>query len=205
MAKIPVRRALVSVSDKSGLLDLARRLAAAGVELVSSGGTAAAIREAGIPVTPVAEVTGAPEMLGGRVKTLHPRIHGGILADPGRPEHREDLAAQGIEPFQLVVANLYPFEETVARPGVSAAEAVEQIDIGGPAMLRAAAKNHKHVIALIDAADYPEFLRRWAEDKLDLAYRRRLAAKAFAHTASYDAAIAAYLATDPETRESRTG
>jgi len=139
MAKIPVRRALVSVSDKSGLIDFARRLAAAGVELVSSGGTAAALGRAGIAVTPVAGVTGAPEMLGGRVKTLHPRIHGGILADPERPDHRDDLAAHGIEPFQLVVANLYPFEETVARPGVSVAEAVEQIDIGGPAMIRAAA------------------------------------------------------------------
>ena len=196
MAKIPVRRALVSVSDKSGLIDFARRLAAAGVELVSSGGTAAALGRAGIAVTPVAGVTGAPEMLGGRVKTLHPRIHGGILADPERPDHRDDLAAHGIEPFQLVVANLYPFEETVARPGVSVAEAVEQIDIGGPAMIRAAAKNHAAVGVVVAPEDYEEVAAAVESGGLDDPLRTRLARKAFFRTAAYDAAIVAYLEGD---------
>ncbi|MGD2051748.1 MAG: hypothetical protein PVI35_04650, partial [Acidimicrobiia bacterium] len=136
MSRIAVRRALLSVWDKTGLVEFARSLIEAGVELVSSGGTARALREAGLPVTAVADVTDAPEMLGGRVKTLHPKIHGAILADLGKPDHREDLYERGIAPIQLVVVNLYPFEATVAREGVTDAEAIEQIDIGGPTLIR---------------------------------------------------------------------
>ena len=145
MSRVPVRRALISVSDKSGLTTFASRLVAAGVDLVSSGATAADITAAGLPVTAVESVTGAPEMFGGRVKTLHPMIHGGILADTGQSDHRADLAAHRIETFDLVVVNLYPFEAAIAAPGVTRAEAIENIDIGGPAMIRAAAKNHERV------------------------------------------------------------
>jgi phosphoribosylaminoimidazolecarboxamide formyltransferase/IMP cyclohydrolase len=140
-----VARALLSVHDKAGLVDLGRALAALGVELVASGGTAEALRGAGLAVTEVAALTGSPEMLGGRVKTLHPKVHGGILARRDLPAHRADLDAHGILPIDLVVVNLYPFEATVARPGVTRAECVEQIDIGGPSMIRSAAKNHAYV------------------------------------------------------------
>jgi phosphoribosylaminoimidazolecarboxamide formyltransferase / IMP cyclohydrolase len=145
-----VNRALVSVSDKSGLEDLARGLVDLHFEIVSSGGTAAALERAGIPVVRVSEVTGAPEILGGRVKTLHPVIHGGILADRGVPAHMDELRAQGITPIDVVVCNLYPFEETVAKPGVSMEAAIEQIDIGGPAMVRAAAKNHASTVVVVN-------------------------------------------------------
>ena len=192
---VPLRRALVSVYDKSGLAELAAGLAEAGVELVSTGSTAAAIRAAGVAVTEVSEVTGFPEILDGRVKTLHPAVHAGLLADRSKPAHAEALAQHGIAPIDLVVANLYPFRETVADPEVSAAEAVEMIDIGGPAMVRAAAKNSAAVGVVVDAADYPAVLAEVREHGgLTAATRRRLAAKAFAHTAAYDADVAAWFA-----------
>ena len=186
--------ALLSVSDKQGLLALAEGLLAQGYRLLSSGGTAAALAAAGLPVTKVADHTGAPEILGGRVKTLHPRIHGGILANRSDPSHRADLAAQAIEPIDLVVVNLYPFRRTVADPEVAWETAVETIDIGGPAMVRAAAKNHADVAVLTDPAQYPGFLEALAAGGPDAALRRRLALAAFAHTAAYDAAIATWLA-----------
>ncbi|MEA5414175.1 bifunctional phosphoribosylaminoimidazolecarboxamide formyltransferase/IMP cyclohydrolase [Synechococcus sp. BA-132 BA5] len=185
--------ALLSVSDKRGLVPLAEGLLAQGYGLLSSGGTAAALAAAGLPVTKVAEHTGAPEILGGRVKTLHPRIHGGILARRDDPSHRADLEAQGIAPIDVVVVNLYPFRATVADPGVSWETAIENIDIGGPAMVRAAAKNHADVVVLTDPDQYPGFLDSLAAGRVDAALRRRLALAAFAHTAAYDAAIAAWI------------
>ncbi len=189
MSRIPVHRALISVWDKTGLVAFAKRLAAAGVELVSSGGTARALAEAGLAVTKVEDVTGAAEMLGGRVKTLHPNIHGGILANLGADDHRSDLAARDIEPFELVVVNLYPFEQTVADPDVADAEAIEQIDIGGPTMVRAAAKNHAWVGIVTSPEQYDEVAAAIETGGLDAAHRRDLAAAAFFRTASYDAAI----------------
>jgi phosphoribosylaminoimidazolecarboxamide formyltransferase/IMP cyclohydrolase len=185
--------ALLSVSDKRGLVPLAEGLLAQGYALLSSGGTAAALAAAGLPVTKVAEHTGAPEILGGRVKTLHPRIHGGILARRDDPAHRADLEAQGIVPIDVVVVNLYPFRATVADPDVSWETAIENIDIGGPAMVRAAAKNHADVVVLTDPDQYPGFLDALAAGRVDGALRRRLALAAFAHTAAYDAAIAAWI------------
>jgi phosphoribosylaminoimidazolecarboxamide formyltransferase / IMP cyclohydrolase len=189
-----VGRALLSVSDKACIVELGRGLAQAGVEIVSSGGTAASLAEAGIPVTPVAEATGAPEMLGGRVKTLHPVIHAGILADRRNPEHLRSLADHGIAPIDLVVCNLYPFEATVANPGVTEDEALEQIDIGGPAMVRAAAKNWRSVAVVVNPLRYAALLEAVAGDEgIPEAMRRELALEAFSHTAAYDAAIASYL------------
>ncbi|APC09309.1 bifunctional phosphoribosylaminoimidazolecarboxamide formyltransferase/IMP cyclohydrolase [Neomoorella thermoacetica] len=186
------KRALISVSDKTGLVELARGLVELGWELLSTGGTARTLIAAGLPVTEVAAVTGFPEILDGRVKTLHPKIHGGILARP-TPEHLAQLQEQGIQPIDLVVVNLYPFRETIARPGVTPAEAIENIDIGGPAMVRAAAKNHERVGIVVDPASYNEVLTELREKgSLSPETRRRLAAAAFAHTAAYDAAIAAY-------------
>ncbi|WP_338818097.1 Bifunctional purine biosynthesis protein PurH [Moorella thermoacetica] len=186
------KRALISVSDKTGLVELARGLVELGWELLSTGGTARTLIAAGLPVTEVAAVTGFPEILDGRVKTLHPKIHGGILARP-TPEHLAQLQEQGIQPIDLVVVNLYPFRETIARPGVTPAEAIENIDIGGPAMVRAAAKNHERVGIVVDPASYDEVLTELREKgSLSPETRRRLAAAAFAHTAAYDAAIAAY-------------
>ena len=188
-----IKRALLSVSDKTGLVEFARGLAEAGVEIVSSGGTAGALAEANVPVMKVADVTGAPEILGGRVKTLHPKIHGGILADRSKPEHMQELTEQGIEAIDLVVCNLYPFERTVAHPSVAEEDAVEQIDIGGPAMVRAAAKNFLGVAVVVDPARYGQVLeeiRSTGEVSLDT--RRQLAVEAFAHTSSYDAAIASH-------------
>ncbi|MBV8162328.1 MAG: bifunctional phosphoribosylaminoimidazolecarboxamide formyltransferase/IMP cyclohydrolase [Acidimicrobiia bacterium] len=174
-------RALISVHDKAGVVDLARGLADLGWEIVSSGGTAKALGEAGVPVTAVEEVTGSPEMLGGRVKTLHPRIHGGILADRSKPEHEADLQSQGIAPIDLVVCNLYPFR---SQPSI------EMIDVGGPTMVRAAAKNHARVGVVVDPADYGQVLEELRGDgSLSAETRRRLARAAFAHTAAYDAAI----------------
>jgi phosphoribosylaminoimidazolecarboxamide formyltransferase/IMP cyclohydrolase len=187
--KVAVRRALLSVSDKSGLVDFARRLDRAGVEIVSSGGTAAELQAAGVAVTPVSEVTGAPEMLGGRVKTLHPRIHAGILARADDPEHLRQLSEQGIEPFQLVVVNLYPFRQTAARIGVSEADVIEQIDIGGPALVRAAAKNY-HSVAVVTTPDrYQEVAAQVEAGGTELELRRELAGEAFFHTSAYDAAV----------------
>ncbi|MFN2525157.1 MAG: bifunctional phosphoribosylaminoimidazolecarboxamide formyltransferase/IMP cyclohydrolase [Actinomycetota bacterium] len=194
-----IERALISVSDKSGLVELARRLTAAGVEILSSGGTASELQAAGVPVRKVAEVTGAPEILGGRVKTLHPKIHGGILADRSKAEHLADLAEQGIDPIDLVVCNLYPFERTVERSGLSDEDAVEQIDIGGPAMVRAAAKNFHSVAVVVDPRRYDEVVDRIEMDgEIPLDVRRGLALEAFSHTAAYDAAIFRYFADEEE-------
>ena len=189
-----VRRALLAVYDKAGVVELARALVELGVSLVSSGGTAATLRDAGVPVTPVEEVTGFPEMLDGRVKTLHPRIHGGLLADRRKPEHLEQLAAHGIEPFDLVVVNLYPFRETVAS-GAGADDVIEKIDIGGPAMVRAAAKNFESVGVVVDPSSYPAIVEELRDrGGLSRDTRERLAAAAFAHTAAYDAAVAGWFA-----------
>jgi phosphoribosylaminoimidazolecarboxamide formyltransferase / IMP cyclohydrolase len=190
--RTPVRRALISVYDKTGLLELARGLAAAGVTLVSTGSTAARIAADGIPVTPVEQVTGFPECFDGRVKTLHPSVHAGILADRRRPEHRTQLKTLRIEAFDLVVVNLYPFEATVAS-GAEPADCVEQIDIGGPAMVRSAAKNHDSVAVVVDPEDYTDVLASVASGGFCPSRRRRLAAKAFAHTASYDVCVAGWM------------
>ncbi len=187
----PIRRALVSVYDKTGLEELAQGLHAAGVELVSTGSTAARIAAAGVPVTEVSELTGFPECLDGRVKTLHPRVHAGVLADLRLESHRAQLAELGIEPFDLVVVNLYPFAATVAS-GATPDECVEQIDIGGPSMVRAAAKNHPSVAVVVDPARYADVLKAVAEGGFDLLTRKRLAGAAFAHTAAYDVAVASW-------------
>ncbi len=195
-----IARALLSVSDKSGLLELAKELHGLGVELIASGGTATALRDAGLPVLDVAELTASPEMLGGRVKTLHPKIHGGILARRNLESDRADLAAHAIGEIDLVVCNLYPFEATVSRPGVTRAQAVENIDIGGPSMIRSAAKNHAFVAVACDPADYLSLASELREQGgLSDATRRRLALKAFGHTSAYDATIFAWLTdNDPE-------
>jgi len=188
-------KALLSVSNKEGLVPLAQGLLAAGYELISSGGTAAALAAAGLSVTKVAQHTGAPEILGGRVKTLHPRIHGGILAKRDEPAHQVDLQAQGIDPIDVVVVNLYPFRETIARPDVSWDAAIENIDIGGPAMVRAAAKNHADVAVLTSPDQYASFLEALAAGAIGQELRRRLALEAFSHTAAYDTAISQWLST----------
>ena len=194
--RAPVRRALLSVSDKAGLAGFGRRLAALGVELLSTGGTARALREAGLDVVDVADVTGFPEILGGRVKSLHPAIHGGILARRTSADDLAELEAHGIGPVDLVVVNLYPFREAVAQPDVTDALAAENVDIGGPGMLRAAAKNFAFVGAVVDPADYDAVAGELEAQggTLGVETRRRLAGAAFAHTADYDAAIAAYFA-----------
>jgi phosphoribosylaminoimidazolecarboxamide formyltransferase/IMP cyclohydrolase len=187
-----VRRALISVYDKTGLVELAQGLHAAGVAIVSTGSTAATIASAGVPVTPVEELTGFPECLEGRVKTLHPRVHAGILADLRKDDHAAQLADLGVEPFELVVVNLYPFRATVAS-GAGRDECVEQIDIGGPSMVRAAAKNHPSVAVVVDPARYGEVLDAVRSGGFTLDSRRRLAAAAFAHTADYDVAVASWM------------
>ncbi|MFE1782253.1 bifunctional phosphoribosylaminoimidazolecarboxamide formyltransferase/IMP cyclohydrolase [Streptomyces sp. NPDC059506] len=193
--KRPIRRALVSVYDKSGLEELARGLHEAGVELVSTGSTAGRIAAAGVPVTRVEELTGFPECLDGRVKTLHPKVHAGILADLRLEAHRAQLDELGVAPFDLVVVNLYPFRETVAS-GASADECVEQIDIGGPSMVRAAAKNHPSVAVVTSPDRYADVLAAVAAGGFDLPSRKRLAAEAFQHTAAYDVAVAGWFASD---------
>jgi phosphoribosylaminoimidazolecarboxamide formyltransferase/IMP cyclohydrolase len=190
--RTPIRRALLGVYDKTGVEELAAGLAAAGVELVSTGATARRIAEAGIPVTPVEQVTGFPECLDGRVKTLHPGVHAGILADRRKSDHVAQLENLGIAPFDLVVVNLYPFTETVAS-GATPDECVEQIDIGGPAMVRAAAKNHPSVAVVVDPARYADVLTAVAGGGFTLAERQKLAADAFRHTASYDIAVASWM------------
>ncbi|WP_285727298.1 bifunctional phosphoribosylaminoimidazolecarboxamide formyltransferase/IMP cyclohydrolase [Psychromicrobium xiongbiense] len=190
---VPIRRALISVYDKTGVIELATGLHAAGVSIVSTGSTALRIREAGIPVTRVEEVTGSAEMLDGRVKTLHPRIHAGILADRRLEDHVRQLADAQIEAFDLVVVNLYPFVDTV-RSGADRDAVVEQIDIGGPSMVRAAAKNHASVAVVVDPAQYPEVILAAQGSGFSLAERQRLAAAAFAHTAAYDTAVASWTA-----------
>jgi phosphoribosylaminoimidazolecarboxamide formyltransferase/IMP cyclohydrolase len=187
-------RALLSVSDKTGLLPFARALSGRGWTLLSTGGTARALREAGLPVTEVSEVTGHPEMMEGRVKTLHPAVHAGLLGRRGRADDMEQMRAQGYEPIDLVAVNLYPFRDTVAKPGVTREEAIENIDIGGPSMLRSAAKNHESVWVVADPADYDRVLAGLeAAPEEGTRLRRELAAKVFAHTSAYDHAIAAYL------------
>ena len=194
MTQIPIRRALISVYDKTGLEELASGLHAAGVEIVSTGSTAARIAAAGVPVTPVEELTGFPECLDGRVKTLHPRVHAGLLADMGNSQHVAQLVGLRIESFQLLVSNLYPFEATVAS-GASPEQCVEQIDIGGPAMVRAAAKNHASVAVVIEPSRYADVLAALAAGGFTLDQRRLLAAAAFAHTAAYDIAVASWFAS----------
>src|SRR5690606_18080701 len=190
----PVTRVLISVSDKSGLADFAGRLAASGAELVSTGGTSRALSEAGLEVTDVSTLTGFPEMMDGRVKTLHPKVHGGILAIRDDKAHAEAMQAHAIAPIDLVVVNLYPFEATVAK-GAGAEECVENIDIGGPALIRAAAKNHGDVAVVVDPADYEIVLKEIeAHGGTTIALRRLLAAKAFARTSAYDAAISGWFA-----------
>jgi len=186
-------RAIVSVYDKTGVVDFARGLSELGIEILSTGGTQAALAQAGIPVTSVSDVTGFPEILGGRVKTLHPSIHGGILARRGEARHMEELGRLKIRPVDLVVVNLYPFSETAARPGASQEEILEMIDVGGPTMLRAAAKNYQDVVVLVDPADYEPVLGELRAGTVSEATRRKLAVKAFQHTAFYDAQIANYL------------
>ncbi|MGX2996846.1 bifunctional phosphoribosylaminoimidazolecarboxamide formyltransferase/IMP cyclohydrolase [Streptomyces sp. JNUCC 64] len=193
-AQVAIRRALISVYDKTGLEDLARGLHEGGVELVSTGSTAARIAAAGVPVTKVEDLTGFPECLDGRVKTLHPRVHAGILADLRLDAHRAQLAELGVEPFQLVVVNLYPFRETVAS-GASPDECVEQIDIGGPSMVRAAAKNHPSVAVVTSPDRYADVLAAVRGGGFDLTARKRLAAEAFQHTAAYDVAVASWFAS----------
>jgi phosphoribosylaminoimidazolecarboxamide formyltransferase/IMP cyclohydrolase len=188
----PIRRALLSVYDKTGLEDLGRALGAAGVEIVSTGSTAARLRDAGVAVIAVEELTGFPECLDGRVKTLHPTVHAGILADLRLESHREQLDELGIAPFDLVVGNLYPFSATVAS-GASPDECVEQIDIGGPSMVRAAAKNHPSVAVVVDPASYPDVVAATEAGGFTLAQRQRLAGQAFAHTATYDVAVASWM------------
>jgi phosphoribosylaminoimidazolecarboxamide formyltransferase/IMP cyclohydrolase len=192
------RLALLSVSNKTGLIDLARSLVEEfDFDIISSGGTASALKEAGIPVTKVAEYTGSPEILGGRVKTLHPRIHGGILARRDVPQDIADLSDNQIRAIDLVVVNLYPFEQTIAKPGVTLADAIEQIDIGGPAMLRASAKNHAHLTVLCDPEQYNTYLTELRENggEASLKFRQRCALETFKHTANYDRAIANYLSS----------
>jgi phosphoribosylaminoimidazolecarboxamide formyltransferase/IMP cyclohydrolase len=190
-----IMRALLSVTDKGGLVEFAQGLAGMGVALISTGGTAKALRQAGLDVTDVAEVTGFPEMLDGRVKTLHPRIHGGILARRDDPGHRAQLGEHHIAPIDLVCVNLYAFEATVAKPGCSLIDAIENIDIGGPCLIRASAKNHADVAIVTDPADYAMILAQMRANGggVGLATRRRLAAKAFRLTNRYDGAIADYL------------
>src|ERR1700678_4019645 len=199
MAKI--QRALISVSDKTGLVPFARILAQANIEIISTGGTARTLREAGLTVKDISEHTGFPEMLDGRVKTLHPKVHGGLLYIRGNPTHEAAVQTHGITPIDLVVVNLYPFEQTVAKPDVSLHDAIENIDIGGPSMLRSAAKNHESVTVVVDPADYNEVALQISESgNTTLELRRKLAAKVFARTAAYDAAIAAHLSAEFKVR-----
>ncbi|CAN5855292.1 bifunctional phosphoribosylaminoimidazolecarboxamide formyltransferase/IMP cyclohydrolase [soil metagenome] len=189
-------RALLSVSDKAGLIDFARQLHAANVQLIASGGTARQLADAGLPVMTVEDVTGFPEILGGRVKTLHPAIHGGILARR-TPEHLAELAQHDLAPIDLVVANLYPFQNTITQTNVTVADAIEQIDIGGVTLLRAAAKNFESVTVVCDPTDYPAIATAFANGGTTASQRQTLALKAFRHTAEYDTAISAYLAAQP--------
>jgi phosphoribosylaminoimidazolecarboxamide formyltransferase/IMP cyclohydrolase len=195
--RVPIKRALLSVSDKTGLLELAKALATNGVDIVSTGGTFAALQAAGIPVTEVSQITGFPESLDGRVKTLHPKVHGGLLADMRLIAHEQQLAELGIEAFQLVVVNLYPFVQTV-QSGAKGDQVVEQIDIGGPAMVRASAKNHANVAIVVDPAKYSEIITAVKDGGTTLAQRRELAYAAFSHTARYDSAVANWFAAELE-------
>jgi len=190
-----IKRALISVSDKTGLAEFAKALSDLGVEIISTGGTAKVLSDAGIKVTNVSDVTGFPEMMEGRVKTLHPKVHGGILADRTKPEHLQEAKEHEIQLIDLVVVNLYPFAKTVAKPDVTLEEAIENIDIGGPSMVRSAAKNFLSVTVVVDPQDYERVLEEMQKYGGETSYetRARLAAKAFTHTASYDSMISGYL------------
>src|SRR5450631_1427500 len=190
-----ISRALISVSDKTGVVELARALLTHGVQILSTGGTAQLLKLNGVVVTEVADHTGFPEMMEGRVKTLHPKVHGGILARRDQPAHVQSMKEHGIAPIDMVVVNLYPFEQAVARPGCTLEEAIENIDIGGPTMLRSAAKNHGGVAVVVDPADYPRMLEEMGRGggALSTGTRFALAKKVFTHTAAYDAAISNYL------------
>jgi phosphoribosylaminoimidazolecarboxamide formyltransferase/IMP cyclohydrolase len=190
-----IRRAIVSVSDKTGAVDFARGLAARGIQILSTGGTARSLREAGVPVVEVSAYTGFPEMLDGRVKTLHPKIHGGILGLRDRDDHVSKMEEHGIEPIDLVAVNLYPFEKTVSQGGCTLEEAVEQIDIGGPSLIRASAKNHRFVTVIVDPADYGRVLAEMDRFGGEVSTRLNfeLAVKAFERTSAYDAAISVWL------------
>lgn len=187
------KRALISVSNKEGLVEFAQELVVLGFELVSTGGTAQALQRAGLSVTEVERITGFPEILDGRVKTLHPKVHGGLLAKLDEPEHLDTLRTHGISPIDLVCVNLYPFQATISEPACTVEEAIENIDIGGPSMLRSAAKNHQYVTVVVDPKDYGLVLEQLRQGGVDLETRRQLAAKVFRHTAAYDALIAGYL------------
>ena len=189
-----IERALISLTDKSGIESFAEELQKMGVEILSTGGTAKKLRESGVAVKDVSEFTGFPEMLDGRVKTLHPKVHGGILAQKTNPEHLSQMEKHGLKPIDLIAVNLYAFEKTVSKPGCTLAEAIENIDIGGPTMLRAAAKNYRDVTVLVDPADYPQVLAEMrANGNTTLRTRFRLARKVFALTSRYDTAISAWL------------
>jgi phosphoribosylaminoimidazolecarboxamide formyltransferase/IMP cyclohydrolase len=190
-----IEKALISVSNKEGVVEFANALTSMGVEILSTGGTAKALRDAGISVKEVSEYTGFPEMLDGRLKTLHPKIHGGLLSRRNNPKDMEEIQKHGIDTIDMVVVNLYPFEETISRPGVTFDEAIENIDIGGPTMLRSASKNFQDVAVIVNPADYKKIIREMKKLKGDLSYRTRLglAKKVFKRTSQYDKAIAAYL------------
>jgi phosphoribosylaminoimidazolecarboxamide formyltransferase/IMP cyclohydrolase len=195
MAKI--RKAIVSVSDKKGIEEFVTALHGLGIEILSTGGTAKRLRESGVPVIDVSEYTGFPEMLDGRVKTLHPKIHGGLLARRDNPDHMQQLKDQGMDPIDMVVVNLYPFEKTISKPDVTFEEAIENIDIGGPTMIRSAAKNFESVVVVVDPSDYDRIIDEMVRLNGDLSYRTRLALarKVFSHTSRYDSLITEYLSS----------
>jgi len=205
-----VRRALISVSNKKGIVEFAKELHSMEIEILSTGGTARTLRDAGIPVKDVSRHTGSPEMLDGRVKTLHPKIHGGLLSRRDNPKDMEEIKKYGIDTIDMVVVNLYPFEETISKTGVTFAEAIENIDIGGPAMLRSASKNFQDVAVIVDPTDYEKILHEMKNLGGDLSYQTRLelAGKVFKHTSKYDGLIADYLAKviakSPERQDSKT-
>ena len=190
-----IRRAIISVSNKKGVVEFAKELHAMGIEILSTGGTAKSLRDAGVPVKDVSEHTGSPEMLDGRVKTLHPSIHGGLLSRRDNPKDMEEIKKHGIDTIDMVVVNLYPFEETIAKPGVTFDEAIENIDIGGPAMLRSASKNFRDVAVIVDPSDYEKVITEMKSRAGDLAQKTKLdlAKKVFRHTSRYDSVIADYL------------
>lgn len=190
-----IKRAIISVSNKKGVVEFAKELHSLGVEILSTGGTAKSLREAGVPVKDVSDYTGFPEMLDGRLKTLHPKVHGGLLARRDNPKDMEDIKEYGIELIDMIVVNLYPFEETIAKPNVTFAEAIENIDIGGPTMLRSASKNFQHVAVVTDSNDYDAIIKEMKQSNGDLSYKTRLdlARKVFMTTSKYDNAIFDYL------------
>lgn len=190
-----IRRAIISVSNKNGIVRLAEALSSMGIEILSTGGTAKTLRDAGIPAKEVSEYTGFPEMLDGRLKTLHPKIHGGLLSRRGNKKDMEEIKKQGIDTIDMVVVNLYPFEETISKPGVTLADAIENIDIGGPAMLRSASKNFQDVAVIVDPSDYEKIVGEMKDLDGNLSYRTKLelARKVFRHTSRYDTMIADYL------------